>query len=312
MKRIGVVFPGQGSQYPGMGKELYESDGKIRELFQKGDEVLGYPIKDLCFEGPEAELRKTFNTQPAVLLVSYAIWMKLREVTGIEPYVVSGHSLGEYTALLVSGFFSFEEALIITRKRGILMENAYPQGKGGMVALLGPKIDVVRSVLDEISKSDRIVSIANLNSPDQIVISGDIIALKEAVEKMKGEGYKKAIFLDVSGPFHSPLMKKAADDLLLDLEKIKGRRLIYPVVFNFDASLSKDADVVKEKLYYQMFSPVRWEECIITMAKEGVDLFLEVGPKNVLTNLIKRIVPSVPCYSVETRNDMEKIKEIVG
>ncbi|MCX7856903.1 MAG: ACP S-malonyltransferase [Deltaproteobacteria bacterium] len=311
MKRVGIVFPGQGSQYVGMGKSIYDSDPHVKKLFDKADQVLGFSIKKLCFEGPEDELRKTYNTQPAILLVSYAIWEKLKQLVELKPYVVAGHSLGEYTALLVSGFFSFEEALYIVRKRGILMENAYPEGKGGMVALLSPDIEMVKSALDEVSQEEGLASLANLNSPDQIVLSGDIPVLKKVVEKLKGKGYKKAIFLNVSGPFHSPLMKRAADQLLEELRKIKSFQLKYPVVFNVDANVEIKPECVYEKLYYQMFSPVRWEDCVKRMVAEGVEVFVEVGPKNVLSNLIKKIMPGIPSYSVETQEDMINIKEIL-
>ncbi|MCS7281242.1 MAG: ACP S-malonyltransferase [Desulfobacterota bacterium] len=312
MKRIGLLFPGQGSQYVGMGKALYDSDETVRAIFERAEEVLNFPIKSLCFDGPEEELKKTYNTQPAILLVSYAVWTKLKKETGLIPHMVSGHSLGEYTALLVSGFFSFEDALLITRKRGLLMENAYPHGQGGMVALLGPDMGLLESFLSRYSTEEKIVTVANLNSPDQVVISGDLESLKKVVEELKGTGYKKAVFLNVSGPFHSPLMRNAAEKLLEELKKIENHPLNFPVVFNCDATISKNKDEVCEKLFYQMFSPVRWEECVRKMVDASCEIFLEVGPRNVLTNLVKRIVPHVPCYPVETEKDIEKVKEILG
>ena len=211
MKKIGVVFPGQGSQYVGMGKKLYDRFDEVKELFAAADKALGFSISQLVFNGPEEELRQTFNTQPALVLVSYAVWRMFQKETKLVPYLVSGHSLGEYTALLASGYFTLEDALKITRKRGLLMEESCPKGKGGMVALIGANMGKVQPVLNEISHDEYVVVPANMNSAEQVVLSGDMGALKEAVEKLKGIGYKKTVFLNVSGPFHSPLMKKAAE-----------------------------------------------------------------------------------------------------
>jgi [acyl-carrier-protein] S-malonyltransferase len=311
MKKIGVVFPGQGSQYVGMGKQICETYGEVRAFFERADDVLGYPLSSLCFDGPEDELRQTYNTQPAILLVSYAIWHVLKSETGLAPYRVAGHSLGEYTALLASGFFSFEDALRITRKRGLLMEESCPKGKGGMAALIGAKMEAVTPVLEEISHGDYVVVPANLNSQDQVVLSGDMNALKEAVERLKGIGYKKAVFLNVSGPFHSPLMKAAAEKLAGELAGIREGDLTIPVVCNVDATPEEKKEAVKDKLYRQMFSPVQWELSVKRMAGEGVEMFLEVGPQKVLTNLIKRIVPGVSCHNVEEPGDVETIKGVL-
>ncbi len=220
MKKTGIVFPGQGSQYIGMGKDLYDRFDYVRDLFEAADEALGFSITDLCFNGPEDELRQTYNTQPSLLLVSFAVYQVLKKETGLVPALVAGHSLGEYTALTASGFFTFEEALAITRKRGLLMEEACPKGKGGMVALIGADMAKIEPVLNEISHDDYVAVPANLNSAEQVVLSGDADALKEAVEKLKGVGYKKAVFLNVSGPFHSPLMKAAADRLKAELASL--------------------------------------------------------------------------------------------
>lgn len=312
MKKTGIVFPGQGSQYIGMGKDLYERFDYVRDLFATADRVLGIPMTDLCFNGPDDELRQTYNTQPSLLLVSYAVWQAMKRQTGIEPHLVAGHSLGEYTALLASGFFTFEEALAITRKRGLFMEEACPRGIGGMVALIGANMEKVEPVLKEISHDDYVAVPANLNSSEQVVLSGDAGALREAVEKLKGTGYKKAVFLNVSGPFHSPLMKAAADKLKNELAGLGHGELSIPVVYNVDATPGKDNGSVDDKLYRQMFSPVLWEKCVKKMAGDGVELFIEVGPQKVLTNLVKRIVPDIPCVNVETLEEIESVKGLIA
>ncbi len=311
MKKTGVVFPGQGSQYVGMGKALYDAFEDVREYFAIADKALGFPITELCFNGPEDELRQTYNTQPALLINSYVIWQTLRKATGISPCLLAGHSLGEYTALCVSGFFTFEDALRMTRKRGLFMEEACPKGKGGMVALIGADMTKIAPVLQEISHDDHVAVPANLNSAGQVVLSGSMDALKEGVERLKDTGYKKAIFLNVSGPFHSPLMKDAAEKLKKELAKIDRGAMGTPVVFNVDAAPGGDGGIVIDRLYRQMFSPVLWEASVRRMVAEGVEVFLEVGPQKVLTNLIRRIEPNVPCYNVESLEDIEAVKGIL-
>ena len=308
MKKIGVVFPGQGSQYVGMGKKLYDRFDEVKELFAAANKALGFSISELVLNGPEEELRQTYNTQPALVLVSYAVWNLLQNETKLSPYLVSGHSLGEYTALLASGYFTFEDALTITRKRGLLMEESCPKGKGGMVALIGAKMEKIQPVLNEISHDEYVAVPANMNSAEQVVLSGDIGALKEAVEKLKGIGYKKAVFLNVSGPFHSPLMKEAAEQLKGELKNLPGGNLAIPIVSNVDATPEKSKDAIVDRLYRQMFSPVLWEACVKRMAMEGVECFIEVGPQKVLSNLIRRITPDIPCYNVEEYEDIEAIK----
>ncbi|HOJ71334.1 MAG TPA: ACP S-malonyltransferase [Syntrophorhabdaceae bacterium] len=312
MKKIGVVFPGQGSQKIGMGKRLYDGFDSVKSIFKRADEILGFSITELCFNGPEEELRQTYNTQPALLLVSYAIWEVLRNKVELRPAFMAGHSLGEYTALLASGFFSFDDAIMITRKRGLYMEEACPKGKGGMVALIGADMEKISPVLRDISHDDYVAVPANMNSAEQVVLSGDINALKEAVEKLKGVGYKKAVFLNVSGPFHSPLMRDAAEKLKGELDRIKPMDMTTPVISNVDAEPVVDKNMVMDKLYRQMFSPVLWEATVKRMAKEGVEVFLEVGPQKVLANLIKRIVPDIPCYNIEEIEDIDAIRGIVA
>jgi len=312
MKKIGVVFPGQGSQKIGMGKRLYDGFDSVKSIFKRADEILGFSITELCFNGPEEELRQTYNTQPALLLVSYAIWEVLRNKVELRPAFMAGHSLGEYTALLASGFFSFDDAIMITRKRGLYMEEACPKGKGGMGALIGADMEKISPVLRDISHDDYVAVPANMNSAEQVVLSGDINALKEAVEKLKGVGYKKAVFLNVSGPFHSPLMRDAAEKLKGELDRIKPMDMTTPVISNVDAEPVVDKNMVMDKLYRQMFSPVLWEATVKRMAKEGVEVFLEVGPQKVLANLIKRTVPDIPCYNIEEIEDIDAIRGIVA
>lgn len=312
MKKIGVVFPGQGSQYVGMGKKLYDRFDEVKELFAVADRALGFQISELILNGPDDELRQTFNTQPALVLVSYAIWKVLQKEMELIPCLVSGHSLGEYTALLASGYFTFEDALKVTRKRGLLMEESCPKGKGGMVALIGANMEKVQPVLNDISHDEYVVVPANMNSAEQVVLSGDMGALKEAVEKLKGTGYKKAVFLNVSGPFHSPLMKDAAEKLKAELKSVPAGEITVPVVSNADAVPEKNRGAIIDKLYRQMFSPVLWEACVKRMAAEGAECFVEVGPQKVLSNLIKRIEPNIPCYNVEEYEDIEAIKGVLG
>jgi [acyl-carrier-protein] S-malonyltransferase len=295
-----------------MGKELYDRFAFVRDMFDSADKAIDFGLTRLCFEGPEDDLRKTYNTQPAILLVSAAIWAVLTRETTLAPHLLAGHSLGEYTALLASGALSLQDAVRLTRKRGLLMEQACPAGSGGMVALMGPVRDKVEEASRAVSNGDYVAGPANLNSPDQLVLSGDANALKEVVERLKGEGYKKAIFLNVSGPFHSPLMRPAAEKLKEELNGVALAPMKVAVVCNVDATPNNDVAKVPDLLYRQMFSPVQWESTIRNMIAAGVELFFEVGPQKVLTNITKRISADVPCYHVDSMEETEAVRGMLS
>lgn len=291
-----------------MGKDLYDSGSSFRERFLQADEILSFPLTEVMFFGPEEELRRTINAQPAIFLVSYVIWEYFSQHVGRSPDFVAGHSLGEYTALAASGFFSFEDGIKIVRKRGVLMEEACPPGKGGMVALLDPNMQILES---EVKEEEGFLTIANRNAPDQVVLSGEMEALKDLVSRLKGKGYRKAVFLNVSGPFHTHYMRPAAERLGEELRKIVPKPMRIPVVFNVDAEPFLDGEGVLERLERQLYSPVLWERSIKRIGEEGIEFFLELGPKNVLSNLVKRILPGVPSMSVERLEDLERVREVL-
>jgi len=302
---LAFVFPGQGSQYVGMGKDIIEHS---RDLFEKASEILKFDLLKICIEGPQGELDKTENTQPAILAVSYAL---LREVlaTGIKPDYVAGHSLGEYTAELCAEVFSFEDALTITRKRGELMQNAQPEGKGAMAAVLGLDEDTIRTICKTISTG--YVDIANLNCPGQIVIAGHTEAVSKASELATQKGAKKVIPLKVSIPSHCLLMKDASKKFEEFLKNFKFNDSSIPVISNVDASAKEKASEIIDALIKQLYSPVRWQDCVKHMSSRGVDIFVEIGPGKVLSGLIRRIEPSVKILNVEHINDAEKIREVL-
>ncbi|HET7841384.1 MAG TPA: ACP S-malonyltransferase [Terriglobia bacterium] len=285
--KTAFLFPGQGSQYPGMGKELAGASPAARRVFELADQVLCFPLSKICFEGPATELQLTTNTQPAILTVSVAVAEVLRE-KGIRADYVAGHSLGEYSALVAAGSLRLEDAVRLVRKRGEYMQEAVPVGEGAMAALLGLDVEVVQQICREAEQGE-VVSPANLNSPGQIVIAGNKSAVERAVELAKGRGAKRAILLNVSAPFHCELMKPAADRLAADLDAVEFDEPKVPLVNNVDGRIVKDATSVRDGLKRQVTAPVRWEESMRLLRSEGVEIFVEVGPGKVLSGLLRQI-----------------------
>jgi [acyl-carrier-protein] S-malonyltransferase len=305
MKSIAFVFPGQGSQYVGMGRELVENFSVAKDVFQEADDALRFSLSSLCFKGPEETLKLTEHTQPAVLTTSIAALRVLQTEKGIVPQLTAGHSLGEYSALVASGALSFVDAVQIVRLRGKYMQEAVPVGEGAMAAILGMEREEVEKLCQEVA-SGEILAPANFNCPGQIVIAGHAKAVDRAVGVVKQSG-KKALLLPVSAPFHSPLMKPAGTRLEKDLDGISVHPLNVPVVTNVEAEINTSKEKVKPLLVAQVFSPVRWEESMQRVVKEGVERVLEIGPGKVLAGLMKRINPRVETGNLEDLQTLKKI-----
>lgn len=307
--QVAFVFPGQGSQYVGMGRDLYETYPEARAIFDKADEILGFPLCELCFEGPKEELDDTINTQPAIFTVSAACLEALNSRFPADPLFVAGHSLGEYTALVAAGALDFADGLRLVRERGCLMKEAGEENPGGMAAIIGLDAETLEGICQEVrlQRPASSVQIANYNSPGQIVISGDEEALGQAMELARKQEARRVLPLAVSIASHSPLMQTAAERLRHVVEAIPFRRARIPVVANVTAEPITEPEEIREKLATQLTSPVRWVESVRWMVAQGVTTFVEIGPKDVLTGLIRRIDKSVRTVNVGDVAGMEAL-----
>ena len=294
MGKIAFVFPGQGSQSVGMGQDLYNNSPKAKEIFDKADEVLGRSISKICFEGPEEELKKTINTQPAILLTSIAALEALNEKVSIKPDYVAGHSLGEYGALYAAGVVDFDATMKLIDKRASEMNTAAEATKGAMTAVIGMAGEDILSVIENIDG----VSIANYNSPAQIVITGEEAAVATANEKLKEAGAKRVIPLPVSGGFHSMLMKTASENFAKTVATCDIKDASIPVITNVDAAITEKADEFRVKMEEQIYSSVQWTQTVEKMVELGVDIIVEIGPGKVLSGLVKKINASVKVLNI--------------
>lgn len=299
MGKIAFVFPGQGAQAVGMGKDVYDALPDSRAVFEKGDEVLGFPLSQLIFEGPDSDLKQTANTQPALLTASVAYLQALKG-SAVQPDYVAGHSLGEYSALVAAGVLSYEDAVRLVRLRGQFMEEAVPGGQGAMAAVLGADRQALGELCRSISEETGLVELANVNCPGQIVVSGSQSGVDGVAQRVKEIGGKRAIPLEVSGPFHSTLMKEAAARLADELKNITLNAPSVPVVVNVTAEPVTDPEEIRELLVRQVYSPVLWHDSVEWMIANGVDTFVEIGSGSVLAGLIRKIDKSVKVININS------------
>ena len=307
MAKIGLMFPGQGSQYAGMGKELYDTQPAAREILDKTNDIMGFDLRKIIFEGPEETLRLTQYTQPAIFAVSYAIFKVFTANWPLSPdhCIAAGHSLGEYSALAAAGAFSFEDGLKLVKARGEFIQKASEKTAGAMAAIIGLEGSKVEEICRS-AKNSGACEAVNYNSPGQIVIAGTVDSVKAAVELAVKAGALKAVMLNVSGPFHSTLMTPAAEMMKQEITKYSFKDPAFPVVANYDAAPSIEAGAIKEKLVKQINSPVLWEQSITKMAARGAETFIELGPQKVLSGLLRRINKKLKSFNIDDTMSLEK------
>ncbi|MBI4040433.1 MAG: ACP S-malonyltransferase [Deltaproteobacteria bacterium] len=302
------LFPGQGSQHEGMGKNLFDNFKIVREVFDEANDTLHVNLQKLCFEGPESELKLTFHAQPALLTVSFATYCVLVQETGVRSALLAGHSLGEYSALVVAGVLEFSKAVWLVRERGLAMQKACAFGEGGMAALIGISAQGAKELCEAASKlceTNACVVPANFNGGGQVVVSGHKDAIEKVMTLAKEAGVRKVVWLDVSAPFHSPLMKPAAEHMARLLNPMKMKPPKIPYIANVDAQLVRDEALIKDKLIQQIPSPVAWEASMMRLGPEGITQAYEIGAGKVLTGLLRRINKGIVSYPVETTDDIK-------
>jgi [acyl-carrier-protein] S-malonyltransferase len=305
-RQLAMLFPGQGSQSPGMGKDLADNFPAARQVFEEADEALGFSLSRLCFEGPAEDLQLTENTQPAILAVSIAAFRALESTDAPAPAFVAGHSLGEYSALVAAKVLELSAALRTVRGRGRYMQEAVPVGTGAMAAVIGGDLSAIERVCGEASGNitGEVCSIANINSPGQVVIAGNTAAVDRAIELLKGVA-RKVVKLNVSAPFHCALMKPAQDRLARDLERLTLGNVKFPVVTNVDARITTAPGELRDALVRQVSAPVRWVESMQLLIENGVDTVVEVGPGKVLSGLMRQTSRDIKCLNVEDAASLE-------